>query len=47
VFVNKGRNIIANVENQPDRDESRNAVKVNLHEISNNVLVKKSHRDLR
>jgi hypothetical protein len=47
VFVNKRRNIVAHVEDQPDRDESGNAVKVNLQEIASDVSIEDSHCDFR
>jgi hypothetical protein len=44
VLVNKGRNIIADVEDQPDRDEACDAVKVNLQEIANYVSIQEPHQ---
>jgi hypothetical protein len=46
VFVNKGRNIVADVEDEPDRNEAGDAVKVNLYEIPDDVSIEKSHSDL-
>jgi hypothetical protein len=43
VVVNKTRDIVADVEDQPDRGEPGNAVKINLHEVSNDVSIEKSH----
>src|ERR1043166_776875 len=44
VFVNKGRDIVADVEDEPDRNEARNAVKINLYEIANDVSIQEPHR---
>ena len=44
MFVNKGRNIVADVEDEPDRNEAGDAVKVNLYEISNDVAIQEPHR---
>jgi len=46
VLVNEGRNIVADVEDEPDGDEAGNAVEVNLQEIPNNVSIEESHCDL-
>jgi hypothetical protein len=46
MVVNETRDIVADVEDEPDRNESRDAVKINLHEISNDVPIEKSHCDL-
>ena len=46
MVVNETRDIIADVENEPDGNESGDAVKVNLQEIPNDVSIKKSHSDL-
>jgi len=43
VLINEGRNIVADIEDEPDLDESGDAVKINLREISNNITVQKSH----
>ena len=45
MVVNETRDIVADVEDEPDRGESRDAVKINLHEVSNHVSIKKSHCD--
>jgi hypothetical protein len=45
MVVNETRDIVADIEDQPDRDESGDAVKINLHEVSNDVSIEKSHRD--
>ena len=47
MVVNESRNIVADVEDEPDRDKSGNAVKINLHEVSNDVPIEKSHCDLK
>ena len=44
MFVNKGRNIVADVEDEPDRDKAGNAVTVNLQEIANDVAIQEPHR---
>ena len=46
MLIDKRRNIIADVENKPDRDEAGDAVKVHLHEIANDVSVEQFHCDL-
>ena len=43
MIVNETRDIVADVEDKPDRDESGDAVKVHLHEISNDVPIQNSH----
>jgi hypothetical protein len=43
VVVNETRDIVADVENQPNRDEAGDAVQVDLREIANDVSVEKSH----
>ena len=46
MLVDKGRDVIAYVENQPDGDEAGDAVKIDLQEIANDVSVQNSHDDL-
>jgi len=46
MVVNETGDIVADIENQLDRGESRDAVKINLHEVSNDVSIEKSHCDL-
>ena len=43
MVVNETRDIVADVEDEPDRDKSGDAVEVNLQEISNDVSIEKSH----
>jgi hypothetical protein len=43
VFINERRNVVADVEDEPDGDKSGDAVQVNLHEVSNDVPIQKSH----
>src|SRR5437588_4267849 len=43
VLIEKGRDAVADIEDQPDRDETGNAVEVSLHEISRDIPVKQSH----
>jgi hypothetical protein len=45
MVVNETRDIVADVEDEPDRGESSDAVKINLHEVSNDVSIEKSHCD--
>jgi hypothetical protein len=47
MFVDEGGNIVADVEDEPDRNKAGNAVKVNLQEIANDVSIKKFHCDFR
>ncbi len=47
MVVNETRDIVADVEDEPDRGESGDAVKINLHEVSNDVSIEKSHCDLK
>ncbi len=47
MVVNEIRDIVADVEDEPDRDESGDAVKINLQEVSNDVSIEKSHCDLK
>src|SRR5438046_5369662 len=46
VLVDKSRNVIAYVENEPDGDEAGDAVKIDLQEIANDISVEKLHDDL-
>jgi hypothetical protein len=43
VVINEIRDIVAYVEDEPYRDKSGYAVKINLHEVSNDVSIEKSH----
>src|ERR1051325_221089 len=43
MVVNETGDIVADIEDEPDRGESRNAVKINLHEVSNDVPIEKFH----
>ena len=43
MLVNERGNIVADVEDEPDGDEPSDAVKINLHEISDDVSIEKSH----
>jgi hypothetical protein len=43
MIVNETGDVVADVEDEPDRGESRDAVKINLHEVSNDIAIKKSH----
>jgi hypothetical protein len=40
VLIEKGRDAVADIENEPDRDEPGDAVKVNLQEISGDISIK-------
>ena len=44
MFVDERRDIVANVEDKPDRDKAGNAVTVNLQEIANDVSIQESHQ---
>ena len=44
VLVNKCRNIVADIEDEPDRDKARDAVQINLQEIADDVAIEESHR---
>ena len=43
VLIKEGRDAVADIEDEPDRDETGDAVEVSLHEISRDVPVKQSH----
>jgi hypothetical protein len=43
MIVNETGDVVADVKDEPDRGESRDAVKINLHKVSNDVSVEKSH----
>jgi hypothetical protein len=47
MLVEKGRNVVADIENEPDGDKTCDAVKVDLQEITNDVAIQESHRDFR
>jgi hypothetical protein len=42
-LIDKCRNIVADVENEPDRDEAHDAIEVGLKKITNDVAIKESH----
>jgi hypothetical protein len=44
VLVDERGNIVADVENEPDRDETGDAIKIHLQEIANHVSVEKFHQ---
>ena len=46
VLIDERRNVIAYIENEPDGDETGDAVKIDLQEIANDVSVEKFHFDL-
>ena len=46
MIVNETGDVVADVKDEPDRGESRDAVKINLQEVSNDVSIEKSHCDL-
>src|SRR5437660_11224711 len=46
MLVDKSRDVIAYVENEPDGDEAGDAVKIDLQEIANDVSVEKLHDNL-
>ena len=46
MLVDKSRDVIAHVENEPDGDEAGDAVKIDLQEIANDVSVEEFHCDL-
>lgn len=46
MFIDERRNVIANIENKPDGDETGYAVKIDLQEIANDVSVEEFHCDL-
>jgi hypothetical protein len=43
ILVDERRNIIADVENQPDRNEPDNAVDVSLEKIPKDVTIEQFH----
>lgn len=42
-LIQKGRDIIADIENEPDRDKARDAVEVGLQEMAQDVAIEQSH----
>ena len=46
MLVDKRGNVIAHIENEPDGDETRDAVKIDLQEIANDVSDEEFHCDL-
>ena len=42
-LVEKGRDVVAHVEDEPDRNEPRDAVKISLQEIGQHVAIEPSH----
>jgi hypothetical protein len=47
MLVEKGRNVVADIENEPDGDKTGDAVKIDLQEITNDVAIQESHWDFR
>ena len=47
MVVNETRDIVADIEDKPDRGETGDAVEINLHKVSNDVSIEKSHCDLK
>ena len=45
MLVDKGRNVVADIEDEPDRDETGDAVKISLQKIANDVAIEESHRE--
>lgn len=43
MFLDKGGNIVADIENEPDRDKTSDAVEIDLQEIANDVAIEESH----
>ena len=43
VLIDKGRNIVADVEDEPDGDKTSDAVEIDLQEIANDVAIEESH----
>jgi hypothetical protein len=43
VLIDKCRNVVADIENEPDRDKARDAVQVDLQEIADDVAIEDSH----
>jgi hypothetical protein len=46
MLVDKSRDVIAYVENEPDGDKAGDAVNIDLQEIANDVPIEKLHDDL-
>ena len=46
MLVDKSRDVIAYVENEPDRNKAGDAVNIDLQEIANDVPIEKLHDDL-
>ena len=45
MVINETRDVVTDVEDEPDRGETCDAIKINLHEVSNDVSVEESHCD--
>src|SRR5205085_180093 len=43
VLIQEGRDAVADIKDQPDRDETGDAVEVSLYEVSRNISVKQTH----
>ena len=46
MLIDESRNVIADIENEPDGDEPRDTVKIDLQKIANHVSVEEFHCDL-
>jgi hypothetical protein len=43
VFLDKGRNVVADIEDEPDRDKTSDAVEIDLQKIANDITIEESH----
>jgi hypothetical protein len=43
MLVDESRNIVADIEDEPDGNKTDNAVKIHLQEIANDVAIEESH----
>ena len=46
MLIDERGNVIAHIENEPDGDETGDAVKIDLQEIANDISVEEFHCDL-
>ena len=44
-LVQKRRDIVADIEDEPDRDETRDAVEIGLEKIAQDIAIKQSHEE--
>ena len=45
MLVDESRNVVAHVENEPNREKPGDAVEIGLQKIANNVAIEQAHQN--